>query len=313
MDIFLLTLNSVLPVFLVMAVGFLCRRANMVSDPVVKGCNKLVFQVFLPLSLMKSLMNSDPALLQNGRGAFLFAMLGTLALAVFGFLTVPRIEKENARRGVMIQGMFRSNYAILGIPLSEALYPQGDGGVAAMMVIATVPLFNVLGVITLEAFRGGSVNWKKILRGVVTNPLLWGCLLGYLIMRLQIPVPQVIESTIGKLASVASPLALFALGATVDVRAIGKNLRAIAITGTVRLLLAPAVFLSLAYALGMRGPEFAALMIAFGSPCAVSSYSMAAQMDGDVELAAQQVMFTTMFSSLTLFGMICLFKAMGVF
>lgn len=308
---FILTVNIVLPIFLLMATGYACRNLGVMNDEHVSAMNRLVFRVFLPVNLCNSLMKvteniSSPSVLA-------FGSIGTLITCAIAFLIIPKIEKENARRGVMIQGIFRTNYAIFGIPLSEALFPQGDGGVAALMVIATIPLFNVLAVITLETFRGGKPNFVKILKGIAKNPLIWGCLIGFVLMQIQCPLPEFMTSTIGKLASIASPLALFALGGSINLKTFGANFKSLALSLSARLVIVPAIALSIAYLCGFRGVEFATLMIVFGAPSAVSSYTMAAQMDGDAELAAQQVMLSTVFSAVTMFLMIFMFKTLGIF
>lgn len=307
-----LTFNIVLPIFMLMLVGYACKRFGLMNAANVSAMNKLVFKIFLPMSLCKSLMNVEPGTFVNPT-VLVFGFVGIIVVALLAFLIIPRLEKENPRRGVMIQGIFRSNYAIFGIPLCEAIFPQGDGGVAAMMVIATIPIFNVLSVISLEVYRGGKANLKKILIGIAKNPLIWGAVAGYLVMQFSIPVPEFLRSTVSKLASVASPLALFALGGSIDLRAFRNNLKSLAISLSGKLVFAPLLMLFIAYAIGLRGPEFAVLMIVFGSPCAVSSYTMAAQMDGDAELAAQQVMLSTILSAITMFVMIFMFKTLGIF
>lgn len=308
----IVTIDVVLPVFMVMAIGWLCRRTGMVSAENISAMNKLVFKIFLPASLCKNLMSVESGGLANP-SVLAFGSLATAALFFLGFLIIPRLEKENARRGVMIQGFFRSNFAIFGVPLSEALFLQGDGGVTAMMVIATIPLFNALSVVALESFRGGRPNIRKILIGIAKNPLIWGCIVGYVIMQLQIQLPSFAVSTISKLAAIASPLALFVVGGSIKLKTLGGNVRSLAISVGGKLIAAPALVLLAAYAMGFRGVEFAVLMIVFGAPCAVNSYTMAAQMDGDAELAAQQVMISTVLSSLTLSCMIFLFKTLGIF
>lgn len=309
---FLLTLNIVLPIFLVMVAGFACRRGGLVSAEGISSINKLGFKVFLPCSLCKNLMNVDPNSIVNP-GVLAFAFVGVIIVFLLGFLIIPRIEKENARRGVMIQGLFRSNYAIFGIPVCEALFPQGDGGVAAMMVIATVPLFNALAVISLESFRGGRVNVKNVLLGIVKNPLIWGCVIGYLLMQFRVIVPEFATNTLSRLASIASPLALFALGGSINLQSFKHNARPLSIVVLGRLVVIPLLALLFAFIAGYRSAEFAVMMIVFGSPCAVSSYTMAAQMGGDAELAAQQVMLTTILSSASMFAMIFAFKTLGIF
>ncbi|MBQ4089400.1 MAG: AEC family transporter [Clostridia bacterium] len=309
---FILTCNMVIPVFLVMVVGYVCRQLKMVSAENVSAMNKLVFKIFLPVSLAKSLMTLDPNA-DISYSVMLYCALGVIATFILAILIVPRCVKGNPQRGAMIQALFRSNYAILGIPLIESLFPAGDGGVSAMMVMITVPLFNVLAVVTLETYRGGKFNLLKILKGILKNPLIWGCVIGFIIFKCEIKLPELVSSTVSKLASVASPLALFSLGATIDLKKFSGNMKLLIPTVAGRLVIVPGVLLFIAYLIGYRGPEFAALMIAFGSPCAVSSYTMAAQMDSDGELAAQLVMMTTVLSILSIFLMVLLFKGVGVF
>jgi len=312
MNNLLVTSNIVFPIFLVMLVGFVARQSGLMNDETVKGCNKLVFRIFLPVSLGRSIMRVSSGNVVSG-SLVLFSALGTLATFAVCMLLIPRIEPENSRRGVMIQGIFRSNYAIFGIPLTEALFPQGDGGVAAMMVAAVIPVFNILAVVTLEIFRGGKFDLKRIVLGVLKNPLIWGCLIGFVIMKTGLKLPKVVNSTVDSLASIASPLALFALGASLRPGKVAGNLKALALSVSGRLLIVPLIMLTAAYALGWRGAEFATLMIVFASPTAVSSFTMAEQMGGDPDLAGQQVVLTTVLSSVTIFMMVFLFKTWGIF
>ena len=307
----IVTCNVVLPLFLVMLIGYLARVFGLIDERVAKGCNKLVFRLFLPVSLCRSIMRvSGGAPLSAG--LVLFTVGGVFAVFLLGMLLIPRIEKDDRKRGVMVQGLFRSNYAIFGVPLCEALFPQGDGGVSAMMVAVVIPLFNALAVISLETFRGGRFDIKKILLGVVKNPLIWGCAIGFVIMKTGLALPGFIDSTVDKLASIASPLALFVLGASLQPGRIKGNFRQLAVDVSARLVIIPAIMLTAAYFLGWRGPEFAALVIVFSSPIAVSSFAMAEQMDGDPDLAVQQIVLTTVFSSVTIFGIIFLARSLGI-
>lgn len=311
MNNLILTVNAVLPIFLLMIVGYICKQTALVTPGCVKEMNKLVFKIFLPVSLAKSLMNMDANI--GGRVPMVAAcMIGIFAIFLASMFVIPKLVPENERRGVMVQALFRGNCAILGVPLGEALFPGGDGGVIAMMIMATVPLFNVLAVFTLEYFRGGTCNFKKVLLGVLKNPLIWGCAIGFAIGRLPFDMPQFALSTVDKLAGMASPLALFTLGATIDLKKLGSNARILFWGVSSRLVFIPAALLAVSILLGFRGAEIVALLIAFATPSAVSSYTMAAQMDGDAELAAQMVMLTSVFSSLTIFLFVFVMKSLGV-
>lgn len=311
MENLMLTISIVLPIFLVMVAGYISRQTGLVDGNGVAAVNKLVFRVFLPVSLAKSLMSVDRNAPMD-MSVMLFCVVSTLAIFGVSWLVFSRTVPEDKRRGVMIQALFRGNYAIFGIPLAEALFPQGDGGVAAMMTIATVPVFNVLAVITLEWFRGGRCSLQKVLKGIATNPLLWGCGIGFLVMILGIRLPEFAQSTVNKLASVASPLALFALGASVDLKKLRGNAGIVTAGSVARLVLVPLAVLLPAFLLGYRGPAFGALLVAFASPCAVSSYTMAEQMGADGDLAGQLVMATTVFSAFSIFVLVFLCKSFAI-
>lgn len=312
MQNFILTLEIILPIFLLMVVGQVCRRGKLVTTDSLSIMNKLVFRIFLPCSLANSIASVDPSDMPD-LTAMLFCAVSACVICLGGFLIIPRLVKENNRRGVLIQGLYRSNYAIFGLPLAQAIYPEGDGGIAAIMVLATVPVFNVLAVFTLETYREGKFHIGKVLLGVLKNPLIWGCFAGMVMMFLPFDLPSFAVETVQKLGSIASPFALFVLGASLDMSKVGGNLKALVGGVGARLVLVPLVFLTAAYLLGFRGPTFSALMIAFGSPCAVSSYTMAAQMGGDEDLASQLVLFSTVFSSVTMFLLIFTGKTIGVF
>ncbi len=316
MENLLVTCDIVLPLFLIMVIGYCMKRFNLVKDEVVKGCNKLVFKLFLPMSLVKSIMNADKSNIQGEvPGLMLFIAVAVTATFAVAMWIVPIFIKDRRRAAVMVQAIFRSNYAILGIPLTEQLFPQGDGGVAAMVALITVPVFNTLAVVTLEIFKEGEtkINVKRILIGVLKNPLIEACIIGFVLLISGITLPSFLSSTINKLAAVASPLALFTLGASIMLNRIKGNAKELIVTVLCRLIVVPGLLLTVAYLIGYRGPAFASLMIAFGTPVAVSSFPMSVEMGADSELCAQQVALTTTLSCFTIFGMVFLFKALGIF
>ncbi|MBR0463321.1 MAG: AEC family transporter [Clostridia bacterium] len=309
---FVVTCNIVLPLFIVMLVGFCASRFGLITDETARGCNKLVFRIFLPVSLCRSIMRVGSGDVLSGK-LVAFTIIGIAAVFLVSMLLVPRLEKDDRKRGVMVQCLFRSNYALFGVPLCEALFPQGDGGVSAMMVAIVVPVFNILAVVAMEVFRGGSVNVKKILLGIVKNPLIWGCAVGLIVKAAGLRLPDFIGGAVDRLAAIASPLALFVLGASLKPGRIRENAGNLAVTVPGRLVVVPLIALSAAYAMGFRGPEFAALIITFSSPMAVSSLAMAQQMDGDSDLTVQQIVLTTALSAVTIFTIIFVSKVLSVF
>lgn len=310
MENFITTANAVLPLFLLMALGYFIRRTPLMDEHTHQMMNKLIFKLFLPILLFKNISTSRMDAL-SGSWVFLFAIIAETAVFLILFAVVPLIEKENSRRGVLIQAMGRSNYALFGLPLVEILFPGQDTAVASILVAISVPIFNVMSVIALEVYRGGKINVGKILRGIVTNPLIISCALGFVWMMTGLTMPQFLQSAINDAAKIATPLSLFVLGGAFEFSRVQCNLRPLVIGTLGKLVIVPLVGLTVTVLCGFRGMELAAMGVAFMAPCAVSSYPMAQQMGGDGELAGQLVVFTTAFSMFTVFGFMFALKSFG--
>lgn len=311
MENFITTANAVLPLFLIMALGYVIRRTPLMDQHTHQMMNKLIFKLFLPILLFKNISTSNLDAL-SGSWVFLFAFIAEMAVFLTLFAVVPLIEKENSRRGVLIQAMGRSNYALFGLPLVGLLYPGEDIAVASMLVAISIPTFNVMSVIALETYRGGKVNPLKILRGIVTNPLIISCALGFLWLISGLTMPTFIQTAISDAAKIATPLSLFVLGGAFEFSRIRCNARPLIIGTLGKLVIVPLLGLTVAVLCGYRGMELASLGVAFMAPCAVSSYPMAQQMGGDGELAGQLVVFTTAFSMFSVFGFMYALKCMAL-
>ena len=214
---------------------------------------------------------------------------------------------------MLIQGIGRSNYAIFGIPLVTMMYPEGDLSVAVLMVAVVVPVFNVMSTVALMVFSDKLEKpspWA-IVKGVVLNPLILGTLAGFLLWWFRIPLPSLLDTPLRKLGSIATPLALFALGASLDFGKARANLKLLIAGVSGRLVWVPLIFLPLAAALGIRDVALASLIAVYASPTSVSSFPMAQQMGGNSDLAGGQVVFTTVFSIITVFLWVLVLKATG--
>ena len=168
MNDFLFALNTVLPLLLLMSLGWFCRRIGLLTESLVNGVNQLVFKIFLPVSLCVSVMNTpyDTAISVN---AFLLAALGLAADFGILFLLIPRLEKDRKKIGVMIQAMARGNYAFFGIPLVAMLFPGRDTSLASLMVIVTIPVYNILSVVALCVYGEGELRIGKVLLNILKN------------------------------------------------------------------------------------------------------------------------------------------------
>ena len=306
----ILSFNVVVPLFLMLVLGYSLKQIRVYDEHTISGMNQLVFKVFLPLLLFINIYQTDVA------GVFdlklmLVAVLGVLGSFFMTWLIIAWIEKDNRKRGVLIQGIFRSNFVIFGIPVTTSLFGGEATGAAALLVAVIVPIFNMLSVVILEIYRGSRINVPKILKGIITNPLIIGSVIGLLCLWLHIKIPLVLEKTISDLSKVTTPLALVILGGSFTFSSMKGNVKQIAIGVLGKLVIVPVICLSFALLIGIRGVGLAILMSIFASPTAVSSFSMAKQMDGDADLAGHLVVLGSMLSVVTMFIWIFIFKQGG--
>lgn len=307
----ILSFNVVAPLCLVMALGYFLKYIKILDKNSVKVMNNATFKVFLPTLLFYNIYTTDLGSVFDPK-LMIFAAMSIIVLFGVLFLFIPIIEKDNSKRGVMIQGIFRSNFVLFGIPVATSLVGEGKVGTTALLIGVIVPLFNFLAVVCLETFRGGSINIKKIIRGIVTNPLIIGAFLGLLLLILNIKLPVFIVSTIKDISKMATPLSLTLLGASFSFSNIKKYLRETIIVVIGKLIITPLIFILISYCCGFRGVSLLSLMIMFASPTAISSFQMAIQMDGDSDLASQIVVFTSAFSIVTVFFWIFILKELAL-
>lgn len=315
MDSLVLALEVVFPLFFLMATGYVINLLKLCNENGFSVLNKLVFKVFLPFLLFYNIYKTDISEAINPK-LILFCVLAVLAEFVFLVLFIPLIEKENRRRGVMIQGVFRSNFVLFGLPVTISLLGEANAGVTSVLIAIIVPLFNVLAVVCLEFFRGGRIGKDKILKilkGIITNPLIISSAIGVLFLMLKIKLPEFAEKSINDVSKIATPLALVTLGGTFKFRKLSGNALRLLIITVLKLIVMPAVIIFTAVKLGFSGAPIVALLSMFASPTAVSSFTMAEQMDGDGELAGQIVVCTTACSIITIFCFVACLNNLALF
>ncbi len=311
MDNLILSFNVVLPLFLCMMLGYFLRKIHMVDTPSLNTMNKLCFKVFLPIYLFNNIANTDLSAAFNAK-LLAVAILGLLGQFALLFLFIPKIEKENPRRGVLIQAIFRSNFALFGLPVALSLCSTEKIGPTSILLGFTVPVFNILAVVSLESFRGGKPSIKKMAKGIATNPLIIASLIGILFNLLDIPLIPALQKSINDLGGVATPLSLVALGGSFALEKVKEYRKQLTIGVLGRLVFSPLIMVSLGILTGFRNETLIPLLIMSGAPTAVSSFPMAQQMDGDGDLAAALVVFTSAFAILSMFVWIFVLKQVGV-
>lgn len=335
METFLFSANAILPIILLIALGHGLRQGRFFDEVFLKKANAFVFNVALPALLFYNVYSIE-CLSELNFGIIGFVLISILVLFVLGMLTVKIGFADPRKKGVILQCIFRSNFAIIGIPLSEALGGSKAVAIAAVISAFSIPLYNILAVIALSIYiedaSGDKIKPKQILINIGKNPLIIGVALGMicLVVRNYLPYDEstktyaftikthlpFLYTAIKNLSSIASPLALIILGGQFRFAAV-KDLAKDIIIGTIwRLVLAPFLTLGAALILSEHlsflhfvATDYPALIALFGTPVAVSSAIMAEAMGSDKQLAGQLVVWTSLFSMPSLFVIIMLFRS----
>lgn len=313
MDSLIYSLNATVPVFLVMVLGYVLRRAEILNANFVAVSNKFNFKVTLPVLLFTDMAATDIRADFDG-ALVLFSALVTLVMFSAVWLLARLLLRDRTLIGAFVQASCRSSVAVLGIAFITNIY--GDAGVAPMMILGAVPLFNILSVIVLtfegEGAQSGVSNLKRAAVGIVTNPILIGLVLGTLSGLLRIHYPHIVDKALDLVASLATPQALICIGAGFEGRKALAKLKPTLAASAVKLVILPAVFLTLAVLLDFRDQALVALIIMLGSPSTPSCYVMAKNMNNDGVLTSSVIVATTLLSAFTLTFWIFLARWLGL-
>ena len=311
---FMFSVGAILPVFGVMVLGFLLRRRGFLTQGFCQTGNRLVFNLCLPAMLLRQIASMGGVRAADG-GFLLYAFAATLAGVLAVWLPAHFFMKNKTQVGAFAQGAFRGNTALLGAALLQSIC--GSQAYAPLIILAAVPVYNVLSVVvlSLEAGGGGTLDRTRVLgalKQVARNPILLGILAGmpFALTGRSIPLPA--DKVLSMLGGLASPLSLLVIGAGFRWQAALEKRRTTLLAALVKLVRLPAAALPPAAALGFRGEALVALLVMSGTPSAVSSYIMAENMGNDGVLANGIVAVTTLLSAVTLTGWIFLLRTLGL-
>lgn len=313
MEHLIFSLNATIPIFLTMVLGYLFKQCRMIDEPFVKVLNRFNFQVTLPVMLFEDLAGADFASVWDGKYVlFCFGVTFVSIFAIWGISSLLLKEKDVV--GEFTQGCYRSSAAVLGLAFIQNIY--GTSLMAPLMIIGTVPLYNVMAVVILSFTGPGEhklnkEGLKKSIMGIAKNPIIISIVLGIAVSLMHVEFPYIVDKTIHNFSVMASPLALIGLGAGFEGRKAVKKLRLTAVCTAVKLLLLPAMFLPVALWMGFTGEKLVAILVMLGSATTPSCYIMAKNMGHEGVLTSGTVVATTFFSSVSLTFWIFVLKYIG--
>lgn len=314
MENLIFSLQATLPVFFTMLLGMALKRCGFFDEDFTKKVNSFVFKVSLPVLVFKDLAGEDFYAVWDTK--FVLFCFGATALSILLAALTALLVCKKADRGEFIQASYRSSAAILGIAFIQNIY--GDSGMGPLMIVGSVPLYNVMAVVVLTFFGGENEKGDskghivKAMKGIATNPIIWGIIIGLLWSLFKIPMPGIMQKTVNNIAVLATPLGLLAMGASFSVKEAKSGLSRAILACVLKLAGFAALFLPAAVILGFRESYLVAILIMLGAPTTVSSFIMAKNMGHKGTLTSTVVMLTTLGSAFTLTFWIWLVKSLGL-
>lgn len=312
MNNLIFSLNATIPVFILMILGYLFHAIGWLDDTLASKMNKFVFMVPLPVLVFKDLALVDFSKTWDSKFV-LFCFFVTLISIGISYIISSFLKDKNSR-GEFIQASYRSSAALLGIAFIQNIY--GTSGMAPLMIIGSVPLYNIVAVIVLSFFKPGNQGIdqeavKRAIKGIVTNPIIIGILAGLIWSALKIPMPYILEKTVNNLSAIATPMGLMAMGASFELKKAFGKARSALLATFMKLVGFATIFLPVAIWMGFRTEKLIAILIMLGSATTVSSYVMAKNMDHEGTLSSSVVMLTTLFSAFSVTTWLYILKSMG--
>lgn len=314
MENLIFSLNATIPIFLVMVAGYVFRRVNLVDDGFVSTLNSFNYKVTLPILLVVDLSEADFYAVWDTKFVlfcFLVTLVCILAVSLLGALFL----KDRSILGEFIQASYRGSAAVLGVAFMQNIY--GTSAIAPLMILATVPLYNVAAVMILSFTASGSNGFDKkslvkSLKGIATNPIIWGILIGMVISLARIELPVIISKTLHNFSVLATPLALIGLGAGFEGKKALAKIKPTIVCTLTKLFVMPVIFLPLAAYMGFRDDKMVAILIMLGAPTTVSCYIMSRNMGHEGVLSSSCVVATTFLSSVSITLWLYLLKSFGL-
>lgn len=314
MENLIFSLNATIPIFLVMIAGYVLRQIHMVDDGFVKTLNSFNYKVTLPVLLVVDIAEADFYAVWDTKFV-LFCFCVTLCCILVISLVSFFFIKDKSIKGEFIQASYRGSAAVLGVAFMQNIY--GTSAIAPLMILATVPLYNVAAVVILSITSPESSgldkdSLKKSLKGIATNPIIWGIVIGMIISVARMEMPLILNKTLHNFSVLATPLALIGLGAGFEGKKALAKIKPTIGSTLIKLFIMPAVFLPLAAAMGFRYEKMVAILIMLGAPTTVSCYIMSRNMGHEGVLSSSCVVSTTFLSSVFITFWLYILKNYGL-
>lgn len=313
MENLIFSLNATIPIFLMMLLGMLFRKLGWMDEVFAAKMNKFVFLVLLPVLLFEQLATVDFSEVWDIK--FILFCFVVTAISITISTLISLLWKDRSIKGEFIQATYRSSAALLGIAFIQNIY--GTVGMAPLMIIGSVPLYNIMAVVVLSVFKPGNNSFdkalvKKTLKGIATNPIIIGIVAGFVWSALKLPMPLILHKTVSSIGATATPMGLMSMGATFEMKKATSKMKPTLVAVFMKLIGFCAIFLPVAAMLGFRNEQLIAILVMLGSATTVSSFVMARSMGHEGTLSSGVIMMTTLLSAFTLTMWLDVLRSFGL-
>ena len=313
MENLIFSLNATIPIFLMMLLGMLFRKLGWMDEVFAAKMNKFVFLVPLPVLLFEQLATVDFSEVWDIK--FILFCFVVTAISITISTLISLLWKDRSIKGEFIQATYRSSAALLGIAFIQNIY--GTVGMAPLMIIGSVPLYNIMAVVVLSVFKPGNNSFdkalvKKTLKEIATNPIIIGIVAGFVWSALKLPMPLILHKTVSSIGATATPMGLMSMGATFEMKKATSKMKPTLVAVFMKLIGFCAIFLPVAAMLGFRNEQLIAILVMLGSATTVSSFVMARNMGHEGTLSSGVIMMTTLLSAFTLTMWLDVLRSFGL-
>lgn len=313
MENLIFSLNATIPIFLMMLLGMLFRKLGWMDEVFAAKMNKFVFLVPLPVLLFEQLATVDFSEVWDIK--FILFCFVVTAISITISTLISLLWKDRSVKGEFIQATYRSSAALLGIAFIQNIY--GTAGMAPLMIIGSVPLYNIMAVVVLSVFKPGNNSFdkalvKKTLKGIATNPIIIGIVAGFVWSALKLPMPSILHKTVSSIGATATPMGLMSMGATFEMKKATSKMKPTLVAVFMKLIGFCAIFLPVVALLGFRNEEMIAILVMLGSATTVSCFVMARNMGHEGTLSSGVIMMTTLLSAFTLTMWLDVLRSFGL-
>lgn len=313
MENLIFSLNATIPIFLMMLLGMLFRKLGWMDEVFAAKMNKFVFFVPLPVLLFEQLATVDFSEVWDIK--FIIFCFVVTAISITISTLISLLWKDRSIKGEFIQATYRSSAALLGIAFIQNIY--GTAGMAPLMIIGSVPLYNIMAVVVLSVFKPGNNSFdkalvKKTLKGIATNPIIIGIVAGFVWSALKLSMPSILHKTVSSIGATATPMGLMSMGATFEMKKATSKMKPTLVAVFMKLVGFCAIFLPMAALLGFRNEELIAILVMLGSATTVSCFVMARNMGHEGTLSSGVIMMTTLLSAFTLTMWLDVLRSFGL-